>query len=105
MQDNLQNGNRKTFPVWIDCYKKLLEPTYRKDEIILLFDKRPDEKTTDELKKSFQKDGITAPISIRECKDCGSGLKYVQIWKAKDIHTLISTEGVRATSSPTTETH
>src|SRR3954466_11360340 len=102
MENYQQEPKRTTAPVWIDCYKKYLEPTFRKDQIILFFDTPPSEEDVKKLKESFIRDGITGPIQVRECKDCGSGLKYIQLWNAKDIHTVISTEGVRATTGVST---
>jgi hypothetical protein len=104
MAYNPQAPQKGQQPLWIKKtnpkHEKLLGKTYRWNEIIVFFKKPPTTQETEEIKKSFVKDGIDpASIEILKCDNCNIP---VQLWKAKNIHTVVNTEGVRAGSGPTT---
>ncbi|HEY2580802.1 MAG TPA: S8 family serine peptidase [Mucilaginibacter sp.] len=66
----------------------LLEKTYRKNELIAIFDKQPTSEEINERKKYlFDRYGIEN-IKIMQC-GCCCDLR-VQLWLADDIHTVIS---------------
>jgi hypothetical protein len=97
-------------PIWIPrndskrtCkYEKLLGETYRKHEIIVFFKSPPTNDDIAKVKESFREEGIDPnSIKVRKCDNCDIP---IQLWQATNIHTIISADGVRAGSGPSTTT-
>lgn len=85
-----------------EAYEKLLGRTYRKHELIIFFREQPKDREVEVVRQSFKKDGIDpASIEIVKCDNCALP---VQLWRARNIHTVINTEGVKVGSGPATTT-
>lgn len=106
-----QQSNKK--PVWIKTdfqgekkYNKIVEETFKKDEIIVYFDKESIFQDLDErinaVIKSFDEERTTknidlGTITVHKCDNCDIP---VVLFKARNIHTVVNTEGVRGGSVP-----
>jgi hypothetical protein len=105
--DNYQKEPLRNKSAWIrrpnPRIEKLLGSSYRKDQLIIFFKTIPTEKDIRAIKDAFEKKGFrTADIKISSCGHCKVP---VQLWSARGIHTLLSTNSVKAGSGPqTTET-
>ena len=74
----------------------LLENTYRKNQIIVTFEKEPPAKDIKRLKKHIHKMGI-GQIRVVKCDCCNCNLT-IQLWLAEGIHTIISGKTPKAGS-------
>lgn len=63
---------------------------YEEDEIIIAFKEGEYQVSKARIKAELARSGINR-VDIRQCGNCGS---YVELWKAKDIHNVIHSEGV-----------
>lgn len=67
---------------------------YTADEIIVMYKGTPLPEQVDRIKQAARDAGINMDsLTIRRCNSCSS---YVELWNAKDIHTVIHGEGIRA---------
>lgn len=106
MNHKQQLPERDYGPVWIskpnEKTERLLSRSYRKDEILIFFKKKPTEKNIQVIKESFKKQGFkTDTIRISSCGNCDIP---VQRWSAKGIHNLISGDSLKAGSGPGSKT-
>ena len=106
MNSKQQQPNRNYGPVWIskrnEKTERLLSRSYRKDQILIFFKKKPTEKNIQVIKESFKKQGFkTETIKISSCGNCDIP---VQLWSAKGIHGLISGDSLKAGSGPASTT-
>lgn len=82
--------------------EKLLTRTYRKDQILVFFRRKPTENDIRTVRESFKKDGIAIEtIKILSCGNCDIP---VQLWSAKGIHSRISKDSLKAGSGPSATT-
>ena len=99
-------------PLWINSrerdpgkfcrYERLLTETYRKNELIVFFDKVPKEGEIETVKKFIGDFGFDPEkITVRKCDNCKIP---VLLFQAEGIHTCINSEGVRAGSGPPSST-
>jgi len=106
MAKDQKGPERNDKPLWITrrkrdydkyCrYEKLLANSYKKDEVIVFFESTPTEKEINTVKESFRLDGFDPKmISIRRCDNCNIP---VLLFQSKNIHTVVSSDGVRAGS-------
>ncbi|TKC08854.1 S8 family serine peptidase [Pedobacter frigoris] len=82
--------------------EKLLTRTYRKDQILVFFKRKPTENDIRTVKESFKKDGIA--IETIKMLSCGNCDIPVQLWSAKGIHSRISKDSLKAGSGPSSTT-
>lgn len=106
MNSKQQQPSRNYGPVWISKRSekagRLLNRSYRKDQILVFFKKKPTEKNIQLIKESFKKQGFkTDAIRISSCGNCDIP---VQLWSAKGIHGLISGDSLKAGSGPASTT-
>lgn len=106
MNSKQQQPSRNYGPVWIskrnEKTERLLSRSYRKDQILIFFKKKPTEKNIQVIKESFKKQGFkTDTIRITSCGNCDIP---VQLWSAKGIHGLISGDSLKAGSGPASTT-
>lgn len=101
METNQKNSQHLFKHIAIPCKPdyKLLKKTYRKNQLIVTFEKNPSDEEVKEVKGYFKKMGIKK-IKIIKC-NCNMP---VQLWLAKDIHTVVSGNGVKAGTGPDTKT-
>lgn len=101
-------------PLWIrkdspkrEKYEGLLSKTYKKDEICVFFQDTPSDQDItsvkdslkDALKDRFKKKDLDpGEIDIRKCDHCNCP---VVLFRGRELHSVINTEGVRAGSVPT----
>ncbi|WP_316794126.1 S8 family serine peptidase [Pedobacter frigoris] len=82
--------------------EKLLTRTYRKDQILVFFKRKPTDNDILTVKESFKKDGIAIEtIKVLSCGNCDIP---VQLWTAKGIHSRISKDSLKAGSGPSSTT-
>jgi len=82
--------------------ERLLSKTYRKDQILVFFRKKPSEEDILVIRKNFERQGYdTSGVRIRTCGNCDIP---VQLWSARGIHTWISKDSVKAGSGPASTT-
>src|ERR1700724_1437062 len=98
----LPNQEKKSLvkPLIIPSIKDfdLLENTYRKHELIVIFpNNTPSDDEIKEVKKSFHDLGI-GQIRVIKCKCSGCNLP-MQLWLAENIHTIVSGTVVSAGTS------
>lgn len=102
MVDDQKNPKKNDLPLWIKEpkpeYEKILGDTYRWDEVVVFFDKDPSKAELDKIRESFTRKGF-GPIEMLKCDNCDIP---VQLWKARNIHTIINTGGVRTGAGPAT---
>lgn len=82
--------------------EKLLSGTYRKDQLLVFYKRKPSQKDVATIQESFRRAGFK-PEGIR-ISSCGNCDIPVQLWSAKGIHTLVSDDSIRAGSGPATTT-
>jgi hypothetical protein len=101
METNQKNSQHLFTRIAIPCKPNysLLEKTYRKNQLIVTFGKIPSDEEVKEVKGYFNKMGFK---KIKKVK-CNCNMP-VQLWLAKDIHTVISASGVKAGTGPGTRT-
>src|SRR5580698_9239022 len=82
----------------VPCTKdiSLIEHTYRKNQIIVTFEKEPPAAAIKKLKNYIHKMGI-GQIRVVKCDCCNCDLT-VQLWLAEGIHTIISGKTAKAGS-------
>ena len=106
MNTKNEKPNSRTGSAWISERSKklerLLSQSYRKDQLLVFYKKKPTEKDEEMIKASFRKAGFkTEGIRIISCGNCDIP---VQLWSAKGIDTLISRDSIRAGSGPAATT-
>jgi subtilisin family serine protease len=106
MNSKQQQPDRNYGPVWIskrnEKTERLLSRSYRKDQILIFFKRKPTEKNIQVIKESFKKRGFkTDTIRISSCGNCDIP---VQLWSAKGIHGQISGDSLKAGSGPASTT-
>jgi hypothetical protein len=106
MNSKQQQPDRNYGPVWIskrnEKTERLLSRSYRKDQILIFFKKKPTEKNIQVIKETFKKRGFkTDAIRISSCGNCDIP---VQLWSAKGIHGMISGDSLKAGSGPPSTT-
>jgi hypothetical protein len=101
METNQKKSQHLFTRIAIPCKPNysLLEKTYRKNQLIVTFGKIPSDEEVKEVKGYFNKMGIK---KIKKVK-CNCNMP-VQLWLAKDIHTIVSGNGVKAGTGPGTKT-
>jgi len=101
METNQKKPQQLFTRVAIPCKPNysLLEKTYRKNQLIVTFGKIPSDEEVKEVKGYFKEMGIKK-IKVIKC-NCNMP---VQLWLAKDIHTVVSGNGVKAGTGPGTRT-
>jgi hypothetical protein len=87
----------------VSCrFEKLLYNTYRKNEVIVFFEKLPTAEEIEKRKAAFKYFGFDpGKITVRRCDNCNIP---VLLFQAENIDTVINTEGVVAGSGPNTQT-
>lgn len=106
MNTKQEKPNNQPGPAWISKRNKKLErllgESYRKDQLLVFYKKKPTAKDEETIKESFRKSGFkTEEIRIMSCGNCDIP---VQLWSARGIDTLISGDSIRAGSGPQTTT-
>ncbi|SMC39891.1 S8 family serine peptidase [Pedobacter africanus] len=106
MNHQNENPKRPAGPAWISRknlkLERLLSQSYRKDELLVFYKRKPTEKDVNTIRESFRKAGFKADnIQIGSCGNCDIP---VQRWRAKGIHTLLSGNSIRAGSGPAATT-
>ncbi|WP_276088253.1 S8 family serine peptidase [Pedobacter sp. JY14-1] len=82
--------------------ERLLSGTYRKDQILVFFRRKPTADDILVIRKNFERQGYdTSGVRIRTCGNCEIP---VQLWSAKGIHTWISKDSLKAGSGPASTT-
>jgi len=67
---------------------------YRLDQIIVMYKSRPTTASVNAIKGKVQAAGIDpATLDIQKCNSCNA---YVEVWHAKDLHSRIHADGIRA---------
>ncbi|HMG07417.1 MAG TPA: S8 family serine peptidase, partial [Mucilaginibacter sp.] len=101
METNQKKPQQLFTRVAIPCKPNysLLEKTYRKNQLIITFGKIPSDEEVKEVIGYFKEMGIKK-IKVIKC-NCNMP---VQLWLAKDIHTVVSGNGVKAGTGPGTRT-
>ncbi len=67
---------------------------YKADEILVLYKGIPTQEKRNTIRLKLHDAGIdTSSINVRVCNSCGA---HVELWQARDIHTVIHGEEIRA---------
>lgn len=83
-------------PIRFDEFLKdnVNEIRYKNDEILVLYKGTPSQSERDSIKQNLRDAGINVDsLTIKSCNSCSA---YIELWQAKDIHTVIHGEEIRA---------
>ena len=67
---------------------------YVADEIIIMYKGIPDQAKRDSIRKRL--DNANIPVDSIKIRTCNSCHAYIELWQAKDIHTVIHGEEISA---------